>query len=194
MIARTNEAPGLTHLAAQDVYDSPHTHSAVRLVIEPAENSSPDDPRNRQETRVSTVKHDFHDIENREDITRLVTHFYGQLFEDEVLGPIFRDVAKVNLAEHIPVFTDFWENILFRTGAYRGGFMAVHGRLHMMTPLRLPHVQRWLTYWVANVDAMFTGPNADLVKDHAQRVGTMMVQRLEMFDQQVRLMATDNRQ
>lgn len=121
------------------------------------------------------------DIENRQDIERLVTEFYGRLFEDPVLGPVFRDIAKVDLAHHIPIFTDFWENILFRTGAYPGGFMAVHMRLGMMTPLGTQHVQRWLDYWEENMDQMFSGPNATLAKVHANRVGLTLGQRLEMI-------------
>ena len=122
------------------------------------------------------------DIASRADIERLVTAFYSRLFEDPVLGPIFRDVAKVDLAEHIPTFTNFWENILFRTGAYRGGFMAVHMRLHMMTQLTSSHVQRWLDYWETTVDAHFAGPRATMAKDHAYRVGQTLAQRLQMLD------------
>ncbi len=121
------------------------------------------------------------DIQGRHDIERLVTTFYLRFFADPVLGPVFRDVARVDLARHIPVFTDFWENILFRTGAYPGGFMAVHLRLGMMTPLGAQHVQRWLDYWEEAVDEMFAGPNANLAKLHANRVGTNLGQRFEMI-------------
>ncbi len=135
---------------------------------------------------------DFHDIESRDDILRLVTTFYGTLFEDPVLGPIFRDVAKVDLSKHIPTFADFWENILFQTGAYRGGLMAAHIRVHLMEPLDTGHLQRWLDTWEATVDELFIGPRANHAKVQAGRVGVNMFQRLAMFDQQQSLMAVDN--
>lgn len=134
------------------------------------------------------------DIQTREDIVQLVTTFYGRLFEDPVLGPIFTEIAKVDLDEHIPTFTNFWENILFRTGSYRGGFMAVHMRVHLMATLTMPHVQRWLDYWESTVDELFAGPNANLVKVHANRVGVNMIRRLEEFDRRSSMMAVENPQ
>ena len=135
---------------------------------------------------------DLYDISTRSDIVRLVTTFYGTLFDDPLLGPLFRDVAKVNLDEHIPRFADFWENILFQTGAYRGGLMAPHIRLHLQVPLGTQHLQRWLDTWEWTVDPLFIGPRANHAKLQASRVGVNMIQRLEMFDQQQALMAADN--
>ncbi len=136
---------------------------------------------------------EIHDIESREDILRLVTTFYGTLFQDPVLGPIFRDVAKVDLDLHIPTFANFWENILFQTGAYRGGLMAAHIRVHLLEPLNVQHLQRWLDTWEATVDSLFMGPRANHAKVQASRVGVNMFQRLAMFDQQQSMMAVDNR-
>jgi hemoglobin len=135
---------------------------------------------------------DYHDIESREDILRLVTTFYGTLFEDPVLGPIFRDVAQVDLERHIPTFANFWENILFQTGAYRGGLMAAHIRVHLLEPLDTHHLQRWLDTWETTVDSLFTGPRANHAKVQASRVGVNMFHRLAEFDRQRSLMAADN--
>lgn len=134
----------------------------------------------------------LHDIDSRDDILRLVTTFYGTLFEDSVLGPIFKDVAKVDLNHHIPTFADFWENILFQTGAYRGGLMAVHIRVHLLEALGPHHLQRWLDTWETTVDALFIGPRANHAKVQAGRVGVNMIQRLGQFDHQRQLMAADN--
>jgi hemoglobin len=134
----------------------------------------------------------IHDIRDRDDIVRLVTAFYGTLFDDPLLGPVFKDVAKVDLGEHIPRFADFWENVLFQTGAYRGGLMAAHIRVHFLEPLGVPHLQRWLATWEWTVDQHFAGPRANHAKLQASRVGVNIVQRLAMFDQQQSLMAADN--
>jgi hypothetical protein len=54
------------------------------------------------------------DIADRDDITGLVAEFYRRAFADEVLGPIFFDVARVDLCAHVPVMGDFWDTALLR--------------------------------------------------------------------------------
>ena len=66
------------------------------------------------------------DIQNREDISRLVGTFYARAFEDPIIGYIFTDVARIDLDEHLPVFTDFWETVLFRAGTYKRNALQVH--------------------------------------------------------------------
>jgi hemoglobin len=122
-----------------------------------------------------------HDIETREDIELLVETFYTRAFADPVLGPIFIDVAQLDLPTHMPIMCDFWENILFDARKYPGGMMFKHMQLHMLTPLRMHHFQRWLDNWVDTVEALFEGPRANLAKMHASRVAGMMAQRFEQL-------------
>lgn len=123
-----------------------------------------------------------HDIETREDIAQLMRTFYGRMFEDEVMGPIFKDVAKMDLDAHIPVMCDFWELQLFQKSGYRGGMMAVHFRLHTMMPtaegLEHHHFMRWMDYWVETVDDLFEGARATWAKTVAARVARNMSQRI----------------
>ncbi|PZS39424.1 MAG: hypothetical protein DLM62_08380 [Pseudonocardiales bacterium] len=51
------------------------------------------------------------DIADRGDIADLVTPFYRRVFADALLGPIFVDVAKVDMSVHLPVMCDFWETV-----------------------------------------------------------------------------------
>jgi hypothetical protein len=46
------------------------------------------------------------DIENRKDIEQLINAFYDKVREDELIGFIFNDVAKVNWQKHLPVMYD----------------------------------------------------------------------------------------
>ena len=55
----------------------------------------------------------------REDVERLVRTFYTRAFDDPLLGPVFLDVAHLDLEAHLPVMCDFWETVLFRPGLYR---------------------------------------------------------------------------
>jgi len=53
------------------------------------------------------------DIVGRDDIEALLRDFYGRAFDDALLGPVFIDIAQMNLDEHLPVMCDFWETALF---------------------------------------------------------------------------------
>ena len=119
------------------------------------------------------------DIESREDIAHLMRSFYGRMFKDEVMGPIFLDVAKMDLEAHIPIMCDFWELQLFQKPGYRGGMMAVHFQLNMKTELEHHHFMRWMDYWVETLDDLFEGPRATWAKTVAARVARNMSQRLD---------------
>ena len=60
------------------------------------------------------------DIASRADIERLVNGFYERVRGDELLGPIFDDVAQTDWALHLPKMYDFWEGVLFGVAGFRG--------------------------------------------------------------------------
>ena len=117
------------------------------------------------------------DIENRDDIDRLMVRFYTAALADDEIGYIFTDVAKLDLEVHLPIIGDFWETILFQTGAYskygRTPLM-VHGELAEKTPLLFDHFLRWLELFEAAVDEEFEGTNADFIKSRAHQIANRM--------------------
>lgn len=119
-----------------------------------------------------------HDLRGRHDIAALVSEFYTRAFADTVLGPIFLDLAKMDLAAHLPVMCDFWETVLFQAGLYRGNAFDVHLTLHRREPLTPMHFQRWLDIWEATVDDLFVGPTAIQAKVQAGRIGGSIRRRL----------------
>ena len=120
-----------------------------------------------------------HDIETRDDCERLVGAFYGRALTVPVIGWIFTDVARLDLEEHVPTITDFWETILLGAPAYRGGAFRPHAELHLKAGLRGGHFTRWLMLWSETVDGLFEGPRAELAKQHAQRVAHAFHGRLQ---------------
>lgn len=70
------------------------------------------------------------DISRRDDVVVLLEDFYGRAFDDALLGPVFVDVAQMNLGEHVPVICEFWLSVLFHTGQYRRNALQPHLRLH----------------------------------------------------------------
>ncbi|MDQ3657101.1 MAG: group III truncated hemoglobin [Chloroflexota bacterium] len=120
-----------------------------------------------------------HDIRNRDDIASLITEFYSRAFADPVLGPIFVDVARMDLEAHMPVMCDFWETVLFQAGLYKGNAFNVHLDLHGKVSLSAMHFQRWLDIWEATVDDLFVGGKAIQAKVQAGRIAGSIRRRLE---------------
>ena len=115
-----------------------------------------------------------HDITTRADIERLVDAFYQQVRADEILAPIFDDAAHTDWAHHLPKMYDFWETVLFGAPAYRGQPIGIHVELATRVTLGEREFGRWLTLFVASVDAAFLGPQADEAKRRAARIASVM--------------------
>lgn len=126
---------------------------------------------------------DVADISTREHIRTLVVAFYGRAFRDELLGPVFTDVAQMDLDAHLPVMVEFWSTVLLGTRSYGGGAFLPHMQLHRQVPLTRRHFDRWLAIWRATVDDHFTGPVADDAKLRAERVADAFHDRLTQLDQ-----------
>jgi hemoglobin len=121
------------------------------------------------------------DIESRADCERLVRAFYGKALADPIIGFIFVDVAKLDLEEHVPTITSFWETVLLGAASYRGGAFGPHVQLHAKVELRKAHFERWLQLWFGTVDELFAGDRANLAKGHALRVARAFHDRLQGF-------------
>lgn len=123
-----------------------------------------------------------HDIATTDDIERLVVEFYGRAFQDELLRPVFVDVAQMDLAAHLPVMIEFWSTVLLGERSYRGEAFAPHAELHEKVPLTRRHFDRWVAIWHATVDDLFTGDVADAAKLRASRVADAFHGRLAQPD------------
>jgi len=119
------------------------------------------------------------DIETREDCERLVRAFYGRALEDPFIGWLFTDVAHLDLEQHVPRITSFWETILLGARSYGGGAFHPHAQLHAKAPLRPGHFDRWLALWRQSVDELFAGPRAEEAKAHAHRVAYAFNRRIQ---------------
>lgn len=114
------------------------------------------------------------DIEHIEDIKLLVNSFYDKVKADAGIGYIFNDIAKVNWEKHLPVMYNFWENILFFTGSYSGNPMTAHVKMHKLVHFTTEHFERWLKLFTSTVDELFEGDKAELAKQRAISIATVM--------------------
>jgi hemoglobin len=118
------------------------------------------------------------DISNRNDINHLVDHFYDQVKNDAVLGPLFQDIFKINWEKHLPIMYDFWDNVLFYSGNYNGNPMQVHKHLHHMHTLSSDDFKRWIDLFTKSVDQLFEGEQADDIKLRANNIAVVMQVKL----------------
>jgi hemoglobin len=118
------------------------------------------------------------DIADRGDIAGLVAEFYRRAFADELLGPVFIDVARVDLSAHLPVMDDFWATVLLRAGLYHRNALRPHLALAAEVDLTDAHFARWLALWTAVIEERHAGPRAELAKTQAARMAGAISRRL----------------
>ena len=114
------------------------------------------------------------DIEDIADIRILIDHFYVRVVPDPMIGSIFTDTFKVNWEKHLPIMYSFWENTLFYTGNYTGNPMMIHRRIHELVQLTPEKFDRWVTLFCSSVDELFEGEKAELAKQRAESIATIM--------------------
>lgn len=114
------------------------------------------------------------DIRSRKEVITLVNSFYDKVRSDDVIGYIFEKVVKVDWDKHLPVMYDFWESVLFYTAAYNGNPMIVHRQLNNVVSLTPEHFKRWLQLFHATVNEHFEGEKAELAKQRATSIATVM--------------------
>lgn len=120
------------------------------------------------------------DIQTPGDVSILVERFYERVYADDVLRPIFTDIAKISLQDHLPKMNSFWNAVLFGTPGYRGNPMEVHHHLDAMKPLNECHFIRWLSLFCLTVDESFSGPRAERAKEAAQRISANIAHTLQL--------------
>ena len=114
------------------------------------------------------------DITSRSDIARLVDTFYECVRSDDLLGPIFQDIARVHWPTHLPKMYAFWETVLFGVGGFKGNPLAAHVTLAQRTPLTAREFDRWVALFDESVDTLYAGPVAADAKRRARQIADTM--------------------
>lgn len=122
------------------------------------------------------------DLGSRTAIHDLVVEFYREIVFDEVLEPVFHDVAEVDWPTHIPKLVDYWCRILIGEPDTPQSVTAAHRWLHELEPLRAEHCDRWWELWVRSVDAHWSGPVAEHAKSHAATLMAGMARHVFGFE------------
>lgn len=117
------------------------------------------------------------DLTSEEDIRTLVDAFYEQVNQDELLSPIFNDVAHVNWQHHLPNMYQFWSSVLFGTAVYKGRPFPKHFGL----PVDRTHFSRWMQLFTQTVDTHFTGPMAEHAKERAISIANIFQMKMGLW-------------
>lgn len=118
------------------------------------------------------------DIETEADVRVLVDAFYGAVQKDELLNPIFNDVANVDWTKHLPKMYAFWNGLILGIPGYAGAPFPPHTVL----PVTREHFARWLDLFRATVDEHFAGPFAKKAKDAAGSIAHTFAMRMGLID------------
>jgi hemoglobin len=115
------------------------------------------------------------DVKNREDVHKIISTFYSNGINDEVLGPIFsKHITEDVWSHHMEAITDFWCGILFHTSDYNGRPFPKHIPLG----LKVQHFHSWLALFHHTIASHYEGVNADIMHIRADNIANMFSAKL----------------
>lgn len=109
----------------------------------------------------------------------MVRRFYQDVAQDDLLGPVFNDVAAVDWSEHLPKITAFWCRMLLGQHGYDGNPLAAHRRIHALEPFTAAMFVRWLELFHETLEMGWEGPHVVQAKALAARVARLHSQQLD---------------
>ena len=120
------------------------------------------------------------DVEHRADIEIIVEKFYEQVLADPIIGFIFVDIVKIDLASHLPLIVNFWSDVLFhkplpdkKDGSktlYKGNVLNKHLQVNSLVALKPGHFTRWLYLFNQVIKQRFLGKNSELMMARAELI------------------------
>lgn len=111
------------------------------------------------------------DIQNREDVSLLVSSFYSKVRKNEKIGYFFNEMID-DWPAHLEKLTDFWETNLFLVSKFRGNPMKAHKEVdeHFNHSVEQAHFGEWLNMWFETLDELFEGEKANIAKNRARNI------------------------
>ncbi len=110
------------------------------------------------------------DLDDPVEIAEMVRRFYADVAQDDLLGPLFEEVAAVDWSEHLPKLTAFWCRALLSMPGYQGNPYRAHQEIHRRSPFGRAHFERWLDLFHETVDLGWRGPRAEAAKALGRKV------------------------
>lgn len=115
------------------------------------------------------------DLDNAKHITQMVHRFYDKLLADELMAPLFLEVAQIDLKAHLPTISLYWQKMLLGDKQYNNNTMAKHRDINHKQPFQLEHYDTWLNYFLLTLETHFAGP----FTDKAIRIATNVIKNMK---------------
>jgi hemoglobin len=107
----------------------------------------------------------FEFVGGRAALLDFLRHFYADVRQDTLIGPIFN--AQIHdWPAHLEKIADFWALQTGGPSGYRGGF----GAAHLPLGLEETHFRRWLMLWELNCKSRLEPAAADWFIARAQEL------------------------
>ena len=110
-------------------------------------------------------------IGGQKGLKHLLTHFYADVRQHAVIGPIFEAQIQ-DWPMHIEKIVGFWSGLTGGPSLYGGGLIAKHMPLHLQTE----HFGHWLTLWAFQCDRNLAARDAEMMKALANQIGDRLKQ------------------
>lgn len=110
------------------------------------------------------------DLDTAGEIDEMVRRFYADVTQDDLLGPMFNEVARVNWSEHLPKLASFWRRALLGEPGYQGNPFRAHALVHAQRAFTPAHFERWLALFHESLELGWVGPYADRAGELADNV------------------------
>lgn len=114
------------------------------------------------------------DLDSAKNITLMVHLFYDALLDDELMAPLFLDVAAVDLETHLPTISLYWQKMLLGDKSYQNNTMAKHRTIHHQHTFTDAHFDTWLNHFLATLDQHFSG----LYTEKAKRIAANVIKNM----------------
>jgi len=118
------------------------------------------------------------DLDTPREIAEMVRRFYADVSMDDLLGPMFNDVARVDWSQHLPKLTAFWCRALLDLPGYGGNPFHAHALVHAKCAFTAAHFERWLMLFHETLALGWTGPNTDRAAELADTVARVHSKQL----------------
>ena len=118
------------------------------------------------------------DLDDEAEIAEMVRRFYVDVAQDDVLGPMFNEVARVDWSEHLPKLTAFWCRALLCQPGYEGNPYRSHLGVHARQPFTRAHFERWLELFHETLGGGWEGPKVEHAKSFASKVAMVHSKQL----------------
>ena len=125
------------------------------------------------------------DLDDPAEIAEMVRRFYADVAQDDLLGPMFNDVAKVDWSEHLPKLAAFWSRALLGIPGYAGNPFRAHALVNAQRAFSPAHFERWLSLFHETLDLGWVGPITDRAREIADNVAR--VHSLHLIGEEVQL-------